>query len=619
MKLLVNKISKIGGTISPPPSKSHSVRALFIASLAKGTSIITDILDADDTRAAIEVCKKLGATVSSKKNKSGNLTCTIKGKGTPLVIKDTEIFTGDSGITTTFVIPILGLRKNNDEKIIVTCGEQMRKRPLSPIIMAVGNLGMKIVSKNGTCPLETSGELIGGRTEVDGQNSQHLSALLLSLPLAKNNSVVTVKNLQERPYIEMTLAHLKEQNVKITHTKKGKTDTFAIQGNQKFKPFKKIIPGDFSSASYLIAAAVLLPGKTTIEGLNMKDSQGDKAIIPILQQMGAQIEISKNSLVIVGGGKLRGMTINCKDIPDMVPTLAVIATQAEGKTTLKNIGHARIKETDRIKSMATELKKMGVKIEENATSLIIYRSKLYRAKLNGYNDHRTIMALAIAGLLAEKTKNGATTEIDTAEGITKTFPNFTTTMNSIGTTMRFNTKPQHIILIGFKNSGKSIVGSMLAKRMRRPFVDLDEKIQELHEQQSGKKMTCRKIMEECGEIAFREMENTALNRITEIENSPIIISVGGGTPMMSENQKLMNGHHIIHISAPKSIVFERIMINGKPAFFPKGEEAFISFQKLWNEREPIFQKLATISINNNGSIEQSVEMILNQLPINALV
>lgn len=436
MKLIVKPAKSLKGEAAPPSSKSHSVRGLIIATLAKGTSHLHNVLDADDGRAAIEVCKGLGAKIEAKKNGFGGLDVTVKSEGVPLNTLATDLFSSNSGITTTFTIPLIGLRKNTAVPLTLSSGEQMQKRPMASIIQAVKKLGMDVSSFTAgeVFPLRLSGDLLGGNTAVEGSNSQYLSALLLSLPCAKKNSVVEVKNLQERPYVDMTLAWLEEQNIRFGHFKKNGVDTFKIFGNQEYGAFDKTIPGDFSSASYLIAAAVLIPGKIILHGLDMDDPQGDKSIIPVLQQMGADITVKKTDLIIEGGKPLKGTTIDCGDIPDMLPTLAVIATQASGKTTLFNAASARIKETDRIKSMATELKKMGVKLEEKESSLVIYESKLYRAKVHGYSDHRTIMALAVAGLLGD----GETT-IDTAEGINKTFPGFADMMKNLGAKMELTT------------------------------------------------------------------------------------------------------------------------------------------------------------------------------------
>lgn len=443
MKLIIQPTQQLNGQATPPGSKSHTVRGLLLATLAKGTSHLSNALDSDDAQAAIQVCKNLGATIGTVKQADGSLSISIQSNGVPLTSLTSQIHTRNSGITTTFTLPILGLRSNAEAPLTLTCGEQMMKRPLQSIIDAVNNLGVTATSQTGSCPIQISGTLDGGYTTVNGDNSQYLSALLMALPCASKDSKIEVQNLQERPYIDMTLSWLEEQNIRFDWSKHenehGIIDTFRIFGNQQYKPFTKTIPGDFSSASYLIAAAALLPGHVAIKGLNMQDSQGDKRLISILQQMGADIKITSQGIEMHGGKPLKGAIIDANDIPDMVPTLAVIATQAEGTTQIINAGHARIKETDRLRSMATELAKMGVQVEEKETSLIIHKSKLYRSRLHGYSDHRTIMALAIAALLAHPNPDFPAleaVEIDTAEGLHKTFPNFVEVMNSLGAAMK---------------------------------------------------------------------------------------------------------------------------------------------------------------------------------------
>jgi 3-phosphoshikimate 1-carboxyvinyltransferase len=577
-----------------------------VATLTRGTSKIFNVLDADDTRSAIEVCRKLGAEVTCEKNSGGGLDCVVTSAGTPLRNVASEIFTGNSGITTTFTIPILGLR-NDQNPIMLTCGEQMRTRPLEPIIKAARELGMQIETENLTCPLTISGTLHGGKVSLESPNSQYLSALLLSLPLADGDSVIEVKNLEERPYVEMTLGYLNEQHIEYTHTHGDNIDTFSVRGNQSYSPFEKTIPGDFSSASYLIAAAVLIPGKVKIHGLDMADSQGDKRFIETLQSMGANIEIKENALAISGGKELHGTTIDCSDTPDLLPILAVIGTRATGETLLQNIGHARIKETDRLKSMATELRKMGALIEEGETYLKITPSHIHGAELHGHHDHRTIMALAVAGLIAN---TDTETTIDTTENVSKTFPKFIETMNSLGANIV--STPLHIVLVGFKNTGKSVVGKLLSEKLNRPFIDLDDIIIEEEMKASGTKKTCREIMEEQGEAEFRKLESLALSKIMSSEK-PLVVAVGGGVPMLQENREVLAQHYVVHISAVKSIVFERIMAGGKPAFFPAGDLSE-NFEKLWNEREPVFKSLANLTILNDKSIEMTVEKILAQPP-----
>lgn len=436
MNLITHNTKMLQGTVTPPSSKSQTIRAIFIATLAKGRSVIDHALDSLDTQSSIAVCSALGASIQHKKNSDGTLLLEVTSGGTPLYTAEAAIYTGDSGITSRFLLPILGLRSDCNTPVIVDCGDQMKKRPFVPLIHALLNLGMTVMSLDGneSYPIRVNGLLKGGIVAVDGTTSQFTSALLIALPLAAKDSVVMVGNLNERPYVEMTTKWLQEQSIVYEWENKNGTDVFKIKGRQQYHPFTKNIPADFSQASYIIAAAAISQGEVAIEGIDMLESQGDKKIINILQSMGARIAIDNTRLTIYGGAPLQGATIDCNDIPDLVPTLAVLGTIAAGKTILTNCAHARLKETDRIHSMTTELKKMGAQIEEKSDGMIISHSRLKGTSLHGYNDHRTIMALGIAGLQAE----GITT-IDTAEGIKKTFPEFVELMKSIGSQMQLTT------------------------------------------------------------------------------------------------------------------------------------------------------------------------------------
>lgn len=171
---------------------------------------------------------------------------------------------------------------------------------------------------------------------------------------------------------------------------------------------------------------------------------------------------------------------------------------------------------------------------------------------------------------------------------------------------------KHIILIGFKHTGKSAVGKVLAKKLDRDFVDLDEGIVKLHTGNTGEKSNFRAIFKKHGEDYFRKLENEALEKILSGKD-PVILALGGSTPLFEDNQKLLRGHKVVHIKAPKSVVFERIMIGGKPAFFPEGGDAFDSFQKFWAERIPVFDSLAQINIQNNGTIDELLDEILKNI------
>jgi len=263
---------------------------------------------------------------------------------------------------------------------------------------------------DGAAPIVVRGRLKGGKTTVDGSiSSQFISALLLACPFAGKDTMIKVDGkLKSKPYVEMTLDMLESAGAKVV------TDfaKFEIPHGQAFDLGSYTIPGDFSSASYLLAAGAMVNSKVVVKNL-FPSKQGDVAILSILQQMGAKLTWNRDKgTVTVDGAELKGIRIDVGDHPDLVPTLAVLGACAKGVTQITNAAHLRYKETDRLRAMSTELKKMGAKIKELPDGLVIEKSRLHGAKLRGYNDHRVVMALAVAGLLAE-----GETIIDDAESV----------------------------------------------------------------------------------------------------------------------------------------------------------------------------------------------------------
>jgi 3-phosphoshikimate 1-carboxyvinyltransferase len=603
MNLIVKKTLSLQGKAIIPGSKSQSIRAMLFALLAKGESVVKNLLDSEDAAAAQQVCASLGANMIG-----GEGQFSIKSNGLPLRCHTPDIHTGNSGITTLFTLPLLGLRENCATPIILNCGEQMQARPVKSLVDALRQLGMVIeyIAQQDKLPLSVTGQLKGGIAEVDGLNSQYLSALLISLPCAENDSVITVTDLHERPYVNMTLDFLNKQGIHYSHNMMDNRDIFTIQGRQRYTAFEHAIPGDFSSASCLIAASVLLPGAVELQGLDFNDNQGDKRLVTLLQEMGADIKIESNSLRIQGNKPLKGIRIDANDIPDLVPALAVIATQASGKTEICNVSQARIKETDRIHSMTEGLRKMAARVEEHTDGMTIYQSQLHGASVNGFADHRTVMALTVAGSIATDT-----TTITDGDAINKTFPQFVATMQAIGADIRANKYMQHVVLIGFKYVGKSLIGSHLAKKLNKKFIDLDKEVEKLYAEKYTETLACRQIMQTKGEPFFRELESSALQLI--MQSDACVIALGGGTLSNELNQQLIQDHILLHVDAPRGVVFERIMVDGRPAFFDPHKDPYESFSHLWNERNKIYKKLTQRIVDNSNTIEQAVNQAMLHL------
>lgn len=430
--LRVGKTAVLKGAVTPPGSKSQAIRAIFSALLARGESVLHYLPDSDDVLTALDVCRQLGGQVRQVGDQWH-----IIGQGVPLPSCAKEINTGNSGLTTRLVMPILGLRQAAKQPIRLHCGDQMQKRPIQPLVSALRALGLTIASMETSepWPMRLSGRLSGGDVLVSGVSSQYLSALLFSLPCVAQSSTIRVSHLNERPYVAMTLRCLQQSGFLYAHRydREACEDIYTLPGGQQWSPLNQTMAVDFSSVGYLLAAAVLLPSQVVLQGITSDDGQGDQRLITILQTMGADIvvEAAQKQLIIRGGRPLCGCVIDAKDIPDLLPTLAVIATQASGKTVIRKAAHARMKETDRIHAMVEGLRRMGAKVAEHEDGLTVYQSTLHGVNnLKGYDDHRTVMAFALAGMLAT-----GETVIEGARCVRKTFPQFVTMMQSLGAKM----------------------------------------------------------------------------------------------------------------------------------------------------------------------------------------
>ncbi len=416
MLLKVSK-SEVKGKVRIPGSKSHTIRALFIASLADGKSELYSPLISNDALSAVAVCRAFGAEIEMLENKF-----VVKGFNGKPKTPDNIIDVGNSGTTLRFGVMTAALE---DGCSVFTGDYQIRKRPLKPLIEAMNNLGVDVFStrNNGMAPVVIKGKIKGGKTEIDAITSQYLSSLLINCPLVEADTEIIPTRLNEIPYVEMTLWWLDKQGIKYEN------DNFKyikVKGGQSYKPFNMAIPGDFSSATFFMVLAAISGQEFVLENLDMSDPQGDKQVLEILQSMGAIVEYDENK-IIIKGDKLVGKEIDMNSIPDALPAMAVAGCFAEGETRLINVEQARLKETDRIRVMYEELKKMGADIIELEDGLIIRNSDLKACELNGHYDHRIVMALAIAGLNIE-----GNTVIDTAEAMNVTFPEFVDFVSKCG-------------------------------------------------------------------------------------------------------------------------------------------------------------------------------------------
>ncbi|MHC4460277.1 MAG: 3-phosphoshikimate 1-carboxyvinyltransferase [Planctomycetota bacterium] len=422
MKLIVKK-SRLKGEVTIPASKSHTIRAVAIASLAAGESAIRSPLVSGDTQAVVNCYRALGAHIDTADSKRWK----VVGTGGEITAPPESIDVGNSGTTLRIAMGSAALVKKGQDTTF-TGDEQIQSRPVGPLMDALGDLGAKCTSlkNNGKAPIQITGRLTGGKTAIACHTSQYLSSLLLCTPLAAGDTEINVTLLNEPGYVQMTLDWLDKQQIQYENQQMRK---FNIKGGQSYKAFDAAIPADFSSATFFLCAAALVADEVTLLGLDFSDNQPDKAVVDYLKAMGADISIGPTS-VTIKAAKLKGTEIDMNKTPDALPAMAVTAAFAEGTTRLVNVPQARSKETDRIKCMAEELEKMGASVEELSDGLIIRHSRPKPAELHGRSDHRTVMALSLAGLRLD-----GQCSIDTAEAMSVTFPDYVQLMKSIGAKM----------------------------------------------------------------------------------------------------------------------------------------------------------------------------------------
>ncbi len=418
MKWKVSR-SVLNGTISIPPSKSHTIRALLIATLADGQSVIHKPLLKGDGASALQAAKALGADITIDGD-----SLTINGTGRDFNRGQEFLYLGNSGTGTNLFASVaaLGSRMRRFDG-----DNSLRSRPFKPILEALQKLGAtyKFESTTSDLPFTIQGPIRGGETEVNGISSQFLSSILLAAPLVQNGKTIcNVYNLHERPYVELTLWWLSKQNISIEYD--SSLTKFIIPGNQHYTPFELRVPADFSSATFAAVGGAITGGSLSLTGLDFSDPQGDKGVFTVLSQTGADVKTTGNTSVS-SRSRLTGRVIDLNDMPDALPALSVLACMCEGETRFVNVSQARIKETDRIAVMCKELSKMGADIQEQPDGLIIRKSTLKGALVNGHDDHRVVMALALAGMVAD-----GETVIETAEDADVTYPTFVGDFQKIG-------------------------------------------------------------------------------------------------------------------------------------------------------------------------------------------
>ncbi|EAP7276074.1 3-phosphoshikimate 1-carboxyvinyltransferase [Salmonella enterica] len=393
--LTLQPIARVDGAINLPGSKSVSNRALLLAALACGKTVLTNLLDSDDVRHMLNALSALGINYTLSADRT---RCDITGNGGPLRASGAlELFLGNAGTAMRPLAAALCLGQN---EIVLTGEPRMKERPIGHLVDSLrqGGANIDYLEQENYPPLRLRGGFTGGDIEVDGSvSSQFLTALLMTAPLAPEDTIIRVKGeLVSKPYIDITLNLMKTFGVEIAN---HHYQQFVVKGGQQYhSPGRYLVEGDASSASYFLAAGAIKGGTVKVTGIGRKSMQGDIRFADVLEKMGATITWG-DDFIACTRGELHAIDMDMNHIPDAAMTIATTALFAKGTTTLRNIYNWRVKETDRLFAMATELRKVGAEVEEGHDYIRITPSaKLQHADIGTYNDHRMAMCFSLVAL-----------------------------------------------------------------------------------------------------------------------------------------------------------------------------------------------------------------------------
>ncbi len=412
----------LNAAVRVPGSKSLTNRALLIASLANGTTHLTNALFSDDSRYFAKALQALGFDVQLDEL---NHSMTVTGLGGKIPAKKAELFIGNAGTAARFLSAFLTLGKG---EYILDGEPRMRERPIGDLVEALEQLGCDIQSiqnaegEKQICPpikINASG-LKGGKTKIAGGiSSQFLSALLMTAPYAQTPiEVELTTDLNSKPYVDMTIAIMKDFGVEVD---RNGYQSFRILPSAFSALHSYAIESDASAASYFFAAPAICGGTVKVENISRKSVQGDVAFVDVLRQMGCEVEEADNSITVHGprGSSIVGVDVDMRDIPDTAQTLAAVAPFASSPTRIRGIASARVKETDRVHATYVELDRLGVRVEEHEDGMTIHPvEKMRSASIQTYNDHRMAMAFSLIGLRFDSVT------IENPACVSKTFPNF---------------------------------------------------------------------------------------------------------------------------------------------------------------------------------------------------
>jgi 3-phosphoshikimate 1-carboxyvinyltransferase len=421
MKINIETIGKLQADVSVPGSKSYTQRALVTAALASGTSRLRNVLFSEDTDQFINALKVLGVTVTRDEK-----DVIVEGTNGIIRTPEASIHLGNNGTAMRFLASLVSLGQG---PVVLTGDRRLCERPIKPLMMYLENLGVnyKYLEHSGYPPVEIQGSgLRGGTLTIQNtESSQYISSLLLAAPYADHQVVMNLEgDIVSRPYIEMTLQVMADFGVEVKEESPG---SYAVPCGAGYKGRNYVIDGDASSASYFFLAAMICKGVVRVHNMNSNSRQGDLKILDLLTDVGGAVTWGGTWIEVRGGDLKTGdRVIDMGDMPDMVPTIAVLSAFCKGTTKIDRVAHLRIKESNRLAALVTELNKIGATAREEGDSLMISGGELHGAKIDTYNDHRIAMSFAVAGLIVP----GIT--IQNPRCVDKSFPGFWDELKKLG-------------------------------------------------------------------------------------------------------------------------------------------------------------------------------------------
>lgn len=413
-------IKELNAEITVPGSKYIANRVLIIAALADGISEISNVPENEDINALISSLKEFGIKIEKK-------STSLVIHGGKLAVPKKEIDVQNSGTLMRFICSFSALVNG---KTTVTGSERIKERPIDYLLRSLEDLGIKTDSSNGFCPVTIHGGiLIGGKTRIKGDvSSQFISSILLASPYAKKSVEIEVETeLLSKNFVDMTISLMEEFGVKV---ERHGYSNFLVKP-QRYKPKNHMISGDWSSASYFLAAASLIPGTVKLNSMDMKSKQGEAKFPEVLVKTGGMLRKNSTWLQLMGFNEKIPLDIDMGDMPDVVQTLAVIAAVSKGTTRIRNIKHLASKESNRIKDTAAELRKLGIKAEDKEDELVIHGGNPHGAIIDPHNDHRMAMSFAVLGLKIPGII------IQNPQCVNKSFPGFWEKLKEIGAEIRY--------------------------------------------------------------------------------------------------------------------------------------------------------------------------------------